>query len=420
MKVRTLLAVLAFSLGIKANATNYYFSSSQGDDNRSSSQAQSSSTPWKSIDKLNSFFSYINPGDRILFKCGDIFYGAISTSRSGSSSSPITFSSYGSGNKPVISGLSTVTSWTSLGNGIYESNSLSAGTQVNMVLINGKQYAMGRYPNVSSGNGGYLNFESHGYNYINDNENPLSSSWNGAQLVVRTNHWTIEKSTITNVSGTTINYGTSFKYGLTDKFGYFVQNSIKALDQYGEWYYNPNTRKIAVYFGSSSPSNNVQVSTKEKLLTLQGSNIVLNNIAIRGANKYGIWGDWANVSNLQVKNCSIDFSGVDGVAIANRRDFVMDSTTITNSNSVGVSFYVKNYNPVVKNSTIRNNGIIPGMLLKDDAGRMGMGIFSTEGLTATNNIIANSGYIGIMFIGSNNLIKNNYVDTFSTVLDDGA
>jgi parallel beta-helix repeat protein len=422
MKARTLFSILTLSLGIQANATNYYFSSSQGNDSRTSSQAQNSSTPWKSIDKLNSFASSLKAGDQILFKSGDTFYGAISTTKSGTTSAPITFSSYGSGAKPVISGLTTVTTWTSLGNGIYESNALPAGTTINSVVINGNQYAMGRYPNANSSNGGYLNFESHGYRYINDNENPLSSSWNGAQLVVRTNRYTMERSIITNISGKTISYSPAFRSGLTDKFGYFVQNSLKALDQFGEWYYNPGTKKIDVYFGSSSPNSNttVQVSTKEILLTLQGSNIVVNNIVIRGANKYGIWGDWSGMSNLQVKNCTIDFSGVDGIAIANRHDFVMDNTTITNSNSVGVSFYYGNYNPVVKNSTIQNNGTFPGMLQGDDAGKYGIGIYSTEGLTATNNQVINTGYIGILFMSSNNLIQNNLVDNFCNILDDGA
>src|SRR6058998_2219641 len=117
MRLRTLFAIFTITLGIKANATNYYFSSSQGDDSRSSSQAQNSSTPWKSIDKLNSFLSSIKAGDQILFKSGDTFYGSISTTKSGTSSAPITFSSYGSGAKPVITGLTTVSSWTSLGNG---------------------------------------------------------------------------------------------------------------------------------------------------------------------------------------------------------------------------------------------------------------------------------------------------------------
>src|SRR5207245_2811327 len=109
------------------------------DDSRSSSQAQNSSTPWRSIDKLNSFMGNIKPGDQILFRCGDTFFGAITSNKDGTSSAPITFSSYGSGAKPVISGLATVSSWNSLGNGIYESNALSVGSQVNMVLVNGQQ-----------------------------------------------------------------------------------------------------------------------------------------------------------------------------------------------------------------------------------------------------------------------------------------
>src|SRR3954471_12415439 len=143
MSVRTLFAILTLALGIKANATNYYFSNSQGNDSRSSTEAQNPSTPWKSIDKLNSFFFSIKPGDQLLFKCGDVFYGAIKTTKSGTTSAPITFSSYGSGSKPVISGLIKLSVWNYIGNGIYESATLPTGAQVNMVLINSKQYAMG-------------------------------------------------------------------------------------------------------------------------------------------------------------------------------------------------------------------------------------------------------------------------------------
>src|ERR1041384_5504699 len=87
----------------KINATNYYFSSTDGDDSRTSAQAQSSSTPWKTIAKLNSIFSSIQPGDQILFKRGDVFYGSINITKSGSSGSPIIFDAYGSGALPVIS-----------------------------------------------------------------------------------------------------------------------------------------------------------------------------------------------------------------------------------------------------------------------------------------------------------------------------
>src|SRR3954447_17505686 len=219
MRVRTLFTFLILLLGITANATNYYFSTSNGDDSRSSSQAQNSSTPWKSIDKLNSFFKYLQPGDKVLFKSGDTFYGSIVTNKSGTSADPITLSSYGSGPKPVISGLIRLSVWNEVSDGIYQSGELPIGKDLNMVLINGQEYAMGRYPNVSAGNGGYLNYESHGYKYINDNENPLSSSWEGAEIVVRANRYYIQPSTITNISGKTISFNPSLRVDpILDKF----------------------------------------------------------------------------------------------------------------------------------------------------------------------------------------------------------
>src|SRR5690349_15698577 len=122
MRLRNLFAVLTLALGIKAHATNYYFSSSEGDDSRSSLQAQNPSTPWNSLTKLNSWFPNLQPGDSVLFKREDVFYGSIVISKSGTSSSPIVLSSYGTGAKPIINGFNTVASWSYIGNGIYESS----------------------------------------------------------------------------------------------------------------------------------------------------------------------------------------------------------------------------------------------------------------------------------------------------------
>ncbi|HLL42111.1 MAG TPA: hypothetical protein VK369_03185, partial [Segetibacter sp.] len=57
-----------------ASASTYYFSTLSGNDSRTSSEAKSSSTPWKTIGKLNSFFSSLQPGDQVLFKRGETFY----------------------------------------------------------------------------------------------------------------------------------------------------------------------------------------------------------------------------------------------------------------------------------------------------------------------------------------------------------
>lgn len=66
------------------------------------------------------------PGDTIYLKKGQIFtdYGMQSFVSSGSSGSPITFSSYGTGNKPVVNYIAALTglSWTSLGSNVWSSS----------------------------------------------------------------------------------------------------------------------------------------------------------------------------------------------------------------------------------------------------------------------------------------------------------
>ena len=146
MKASTFL-VLLFLFGFRAGAANFYFSSSSGNDSRTSAEAQNPATPWRSLSKLNSFFASLQPGDSVLFKRGDTFYGTITVGRSGTVSSPIVLSAYGSGAKPIISGFTTLSNWVSKGGGIYECYNASLGAEVKMVTLNNEVQAMGRYPN---------------------------------------------------------------------------------------------------------------------------------------------------------------------------------------------------------------------------------------------------------------------------------
>lgn len=114
---------------INARANTYYFSSSIGDDSRSVSQAQNQSTPWKSIAKLNSIFSTLNPGDNINFMRGDLFYGAILVSKSGTLSAPISIDSYGSGARPIITGFVDVVSWINSGGNIWKATGSTIGSK---------------------------------------------------------------------------------------------------------------------------------------------------------------------------------------------------------------------------------------------------------------------------------------------------
>src|SRR5688572_2061903 len=208
--MKTLLSLLLVCLLNSATANTYYFSSISGDDSRTSIQAQNSSTPWKTLSKLNSFFSSLQPGDRVLLKRGETFYGSITVNKSGTASAPIVISHYGTGNRPVITSLVTLSGWKadSTYNGVYESNANPAfDAEMNIVLLNGAMAPIGRYPNIDLPNKGYLTLESHiGRTSITDNQLTSTPNWTGADVIIRTCRWTMDKSKITSHSGTQISY----------------------------------------------------------------------------------------------------------------------------------------------------------------------------------------------------------------------
>ena len=78
--------------------TAFYVSSSLGDDANDGTET----SPWKSLDKISS--TGLFPGDSVLFKRGDTFNGHFVVNGSGTKEEPILVSSYGEGEKPVISG----------------------------------------------------------------------------------------------------------------------------------------------------------------------------------------------------------------------------------------------------------------------------------------------------------------------------
>ena len=97
IKYQIFVLLLSFSLCAQ---NQYYLSSSTGNDNNNGSQTQ----PWKTLSKLSN--TTLGPGDTVYFKKGDTFRGHYVVNGSGTEGNLITFTSYGYGNQPIISGSS--------------------------------------------------------------------------------------------------------------------------------------------------------------------------------------------------------------------------------------------------------------------------------------------------------------------------
>jgi hypothetical protein len=399
------MLVLLFSI-ISFSAT-YYVSNSGNDSN----SGLSSTLPWKTLAKVNSFT--FKAGDQVLFEKGSSFYGTLTINSSGVSGSPIVYGAYGIGTNPIITGFTQVVTWNNLGNNIWESTTaVSTLTTCNMVAVNGINTAMGRYPNANTANSGYLTFQSHsGNTSITSSSLTGTTDWTGAEVVVRPNRWILNRSVISSNTGSTLVFSPATTYTPIDGFGFFIQNDARTLDIQNEWYYNPNTKKIKIY--STSMPTGVQVASVDDLITVTGSYITIDGLAITGANDEAITGNSMIRENVTIKNCSIFLIGGDAITGLKSNGLVISGNNITNINNNGIETNANNC--VVQNNLLSNIGIYPGM-----GTLIYMGISAEgTGVLVNNNSVINVGYTGISFYGNSISVKNNYIDSFCQVVDDG-
>ncbi|REG81420.1 Ig-like domain-containing protein [Algoriphagus antarcticus] len=422
--IKSFLTIVLLIISFTASfAADYYFSSSLGDDNRSPSQAQNSTTPWRSIDKLNSFAYDLKAGDRVLFKSGDTFYGSILITRGGNSGNPIIYTSYGSGDKPVITSMARVSNWVSRGNGIYEAAlSVMDRGSIQVFTINDQLKEVGRYPNAGSSNDGYLTISSVNSPFSIQGEN-LPANFVGGEIVIRKNNWVIDRHPISYNAGATVSFlntpGTI--YFPKQNFGYFVQNHVNALDQSGEWAYSKSDNKLYGNFGGQNPNTlNVQVATRDNLIKVNKfiRNLSFINLSLKGANSNLIHIE--NSGNIEISNNNFLFAGDNAVSANTSPDMVVTNNSIDYSLSGGLFFQYGTPRSIIEDNLINHTMPFQGMASSSDL--KGSAIYiaaDANNSQVIRNRIYNTGFNGIHFGGNYTIIKNNLIDNYCLYKQDG-
>lgn len=402
------LIILFSILTIPLSATNYYIKSTGNDSNTGLSDAQA----WKTITKVNTVWAAgtFAPGDNIYFRRGDTFYGTLTVTESGTSANNITIGAYGTGNNPVLSGFQVTSSWTDPeSDGIYI-HSLSPESTPNILLLDGVNTPLGRYPDD-----GYLDVETATTTSLTDTELPASPSYSGGEIVIRTWYWMLEKSTISSHIGTEIRHGSN-RYAPASGYGYFIQNDYDCLTLYGEWSYASNY--LHVYFGAVDPDlHEVKVSVRDQVININGYNyITIQDLTIEGGNARNIYLQGAD--NITVKDCKIRFSGANGIYANSSCDYVTirDCEVIENNN---VGLYIGGgHHATITRNYLSKNGYYPGMGGSSDYDYSGIISRGSYG-SITYNDIYDSGYDGIVFGGQGTDVSYNVIDGVCTVKDDG-
>ena len=168
-------AFLLMLSALTASAATYYVSSS--DPNASDSYTTpTSALPWKTLAKINA--TTFAPGDTIYLKCGDTWRETLTITSVGSSTGRITFTSYGTGAKPVISGADLVTGWTVYPGGTANTYQATLANTTKMVTADSTYLKKGGTSSTLTANQYYW---SAGVLYINIGGDPTTHSIEAAQ-----------------------------------------------------------------------------------------------------------------------------------------------------------------------------------------------------------------------------------------------
>lgn len=419
--MRRVLTIIFSFVAIISNATNYYFSTTDGDDSRSSVQAQSQLTPWKTLIKLNSIMATLVSGDSVLFKRGDIFQGFITANKSG-----VKFGAYGlAPSNPAISGFNDIVSWSNLGGNIWQSSiPISNLNNCNIVTVNGVNTPMGRIPNAGSW---FTVNASSGHSQATITALTGSPNYTGAELIVKTSaSWIISRNLIVSQSGSVLNTVNNFDNSqnfTVYNFGSqaFIQNASSTLDQQNEWYYDKATKKLQIY-STISPFN-VKATVVDSLLKITAGSVSFNNIDFVGANSDAV--QMSSASGVTFTDCNIRYCGDMGVQALNNTcpNFTWNGGSIRDCENSGITDVLTNSNNnwTITNCTFNNIAMVVGSMGSLDGYNFSIGQQNgaSTGHLFQNNFIDSAGYIGIFAMGASWTIYHNFVNHYCYNVTDG-
>jgi hypothetical protein len=382
----------------------YYISPSGNDSNNGTS----TTTPWKTIGKVNTMWGSIKAGDQILFQKDQIFRGSLSVSKSGTSSAPITIGSYGTGSNPQFLGSQKLT-WTLHQGNIWKST-LSA-TTVPYMFQGDTLLSPARYPNT-----GWLRNQNGSATQINDsNLTQPDGYWNGADIIIRSSLWSYHKVKVTSYTKGKLTFP-SVTHNLSNRsWGYFLCNKLSELNTPGEWFWDSSSSTVYVWCKDNlNPNNaNIEVSTVDSGVKISSSRqwINLQNIDCK------FYTDRALIisgSNNKIENCSV-ISSNKGLTIYGSNNSILNNK-FTDVYATCLQITGGENNIIESNQFLRC-GLVPGL------GENSWGYFGIRasglGSVIRKNTLSKMGYIGIVF-SDNILVEENYIEDCCLTLTDGS
>ena len=416
---RVIYISVLFVLPLLVNAKTYYVSNEGNDKNKGTSSEKAFAT----IDKINK--TTLKPGDKVLFRRGDIFIGEMVVHSAGTPSKPITFSSYGdmADPLPVLSGAVNIENLSLDKGNIYTT---SLDRKVKQLYINNNYQNIGRLPDE-----GYFFIDEGDSIQLKDDELSNKSNLIGSTVRIQTVNWQWEIREVVKHEKNHIKFDSLLWHTAKPDFGYYLENKLQFVNQPGEWYYDEETGNLHVYLPENNDNHSVAATVYNTGMHLKKgtSNIVVENLKFEKYYDTGIRLD-EFVNNITIKNNHFRNIEVFGIVL----DTACNACTVSNNLiedvlGRGISL-LEPQNCKVEDNTIKRTGMVAGHGF--DGVNSGVAIcmenveFRDPAYTriAKNNLISgnridSTGYGSIRADGAYNTIEYNVVKEAVLTMNDG-
>lgn len=415
-----------------SGGSTYYVDAVSGND---TNNGTSTSSAWKTINRLNTAATTFSPGTMVCFKRGGTYPGTIQLPVSGTQSAPIVYNAYGSGSAPVISGFDRVTTaWTAHSGNIWKTT-IATGLTPKQLQVSGNVQKLARHPNT-----GWMQT-------TNKTNTTTSGDWIGSQpagslvganIIQLANPWAWFKDKVTAQSGSTVTFGTAAAifHGQQAGWSYGFENKLSFLDSAGEWFYNPTTGELYLWApGNGNPNNlTVEVSTRNLGIILSevgtpatnnryyfpDMDIQFKNLVFEGYST-AISQDGMQVrvlyENLEMRKSgralllwtpSENMSDANIIRNNYIHDIEQDAVTLLSGN--GHTF---------EGNVVKDVGVDPWLASNPSTwGMIGLNT-GTSNQVIRRNKFENIGYTGI-FVNGSGLVEENYLENILVSTTDGA
>lgn len=342
-------------------------------------------------------------GSTVSLQCGKSYYGTLDLR----GKSNVTVTTEGTCGKAILSPGQAIAGWSHYQGNIY---SAPIGFEPVQLALDGQPQALAHWPSRAQTWAKAAGSTATSLSYAMPNADLV-----GATLIFRPFDWTIEGRKITaygNNSMTLASTGNGNFDGraLSGTPDFYVEGKLWMLDEPGEWVASGGRVYVWTPDGQS-PEGRVWASPdRHGIDAANSSGIVIDNVAIYGAAD-GIHA--AGARDLRATRVDISNSSGNGIMNSGGLRLAVDGATIRNSRFDGIIVKWGGGGEAIANSRIDASAVI-GMPV---AGHAGISLTATDGARITDNVVSNSGYIGIRAF-RNATIARNTVDTACVVLTD--